>query len=152
MNIICGSEAILKISNGLILNYFILLVHWIPLNSLLLNLIRFCYLNSLMKIFDLWNNFCRFCVFFFWRVVFKTERENFRFGYVQSPSSFKISTTLPCVTITGWSLELGKGRYTLEIILWQARWRAHKGKQSLRIESRASQISKTRCDIVVSYV
>ena len=39
----------LKMSRGLMLDYFILLIHWIPLNFLFLNLFIFYYLNSSFK-------------------------------------------------------------------------------------------------------
>ena len=54
------SNLLLKISGGLVINYFVLLVHWIPLNFLFLNLYIFCYLNSLIKNFDLWSQRCCF--------------------------------------------------------------------------------------------
>ena len=42
------SNFLLSISGGCTMNYFILLIHWIPLNFLFLNLIMFYYLNSLI--------------------------------------------------------------------------------------------------------
>nr|ALO64407.1 NADH dehydrogenase subunit 4 [Andrena labiata] len=41
------SNFFLKMNSGIMMNYFILLIHWIPLNFLFLNLVMFYYLNSL---------------------------------------------------------------------------------------------------------
>ena len=50
-----SSNLFLKMNGGLIINYFVLLLHWVPLNLLFLNLVIFYCLNSLIKNFDLWD-------------------------------------------------------------------------------------------------
>ena len=57
------SNLLLNMGSGSVLNYFVLLVHWVPLNFLFLNLIIFYYLNILIKNFDLWDQRCIFIYF-----------------------------------------------------------------------------------------
>ena len=54
------SNFLLKMGGGVVCDYFVLLVHWIPLNFMFLNLSIFYYLNSLIENIDLWNQGCMF--------------------------------------------------------------------------------------------
>lgn len=48
-------KLILKFNTNYSIEYLNLLIHWIPLNLLILKLEIFIYLNNLIKNFDLWN-------------------------------------------------------------------------------------------------